>query len=732
MPKYSLHLLLILASLLPLSAQAAHWDLDLAGGLQVDWLNIVSLGVAVRTEKRDPSLVGKLDLDVNHDLCAPDDCLTLSSSRTDANDRYLAAPGAMAAISDDGNLNFDQWDIISAPLLWDSHLDVWGSNWSVHLGALFYYDHTNNTLQQYHPNEIVTPGPGPGVPVYRDMSDAYKDDLGLNIKLQEAYIDYSLPIGEDRYLDLRLGRQVYQWGNALVGISGTLNFINPADLNRAFQPGAQLKHVFLPVNMLSASMAITESLTLKGFYQLEWRSIGLPPRGSYLSFLDAGSKPFPNEGLTLPFSKAPNDPFQLGTPAHPLLALFSSTSFTALRIDNHEPSDMGQYGINLAYVADSLGQYGTRFGLYYANYHSRIPSVGVITPDASCARREGNPFNNDATNLVDLLVDCGVDLNATTIPSAVNAVLGALNTPSGTPPQRITTRDLLPLETTRYFLDYPEDIHLYGASFSTTVWNTIIQGELTYRPNQPVQVDLEDVLFAAFQPLFPRQTIQITDTPVTPGSAAVTLADSEVAIPNFLEAYRGLTPGEMPPNSYLRGYERLHIWKPTLDILKILGEGNFLGSDTLAILLEVSAEYIDDLPPITKLQFEGPGTNTSAGPGIADTGNGLLLNPITNGFDHYVTDFSWGYRLAILGTYNDWLLPGLTLRPFIVLTHDVSGVSAGVGENFLEGRKILVMSAFLGYGPYGLNVAQTIFSGGGDYNTLHDRNFFSLALSYQF
>ncbi|MFP3547983.1 DUF1302 family protein, partial [Rhizobium sp. SIMBA_035] len=42
----------------------------------------------------------------------------------------------------------------------------------------------------------------------------------------------------------------------------------------------------------------------------------------------------------------------------------------------------------------------------------------------------------------------------------------------------------------QYYLEYPEDIRLYGASFSTTLpTGTAWTGEISYRPNAPVQVN---------------------------------------------------------------------------------------------------------------------------------------------------------------------------------------------------------------------------------------------------
>ena len=53
-----------------------------------------------------------------------------------------------------------------------------------------------------------------------------------------------------------------------------------------------------------------------------------------------------------------------------------------------------------------------------------------------------------------------------------------------------------------YFVEYPEDIRLYGLSFSTTLpTGTAWSGEISYRPNAPVQLNSTDILFAGVRPL---------------------------------------------------------------------------------------------------------------------------------------------------------------------------------------------------------------------------------------
>jgi hypothetical protein len=512
-------------------------------------------------------------------------------------------------------------------------------------------------------------------------------------------------------------------------------------VNNLTRPGAHFDEVYLPTGMLTLKSDLSDTLNVEAFWQFEWRPVGLPPRGSYFSFFNAGNEVTHHEVISLPFAKAPLDPEQLGTPANSVLALVSETSYSARRAANVEPNDLGQYGV-ATYWRPSWSD-DAELGFYYARYHSRVPAASAYAADASCLRREGNAQGIDAGNLVDLISVCG-------IPGLHQA-------------------DAVPLDSARYFLEYPEGIHLYGLSFSSLFAGIAVRGELAYRPNLPVQVDLEDVLFAAFQPALPRQDIPLFDAAgtlaglltaaQTPGSLfnlaltglgnlpavlntlqtllsnpnllSTTVPGARTGIPDFVTAYRGGTPGEVEPGAYIRGYERLDVWQGSLALTRIFGNSRFLGTTNAALLFELTGILVPDLPPLDQLQFEGPGTFTHAGPGAADTGNALHINPVRN-VGGYVTEFSWGYRLGAILNYNDVFARGFNVRPLLVFTHDISGVSPGLGENFLEGRKLGVADVRLSYGRYELSLAQTFMMGGGARNTLGDRDFFTASFTVNF
>ena len=691
---------LVLATLAaPAAAYEKEFDGGLFDGWLMQWRNRASLGMAWRMQERQDRLIGKASL--NPDLCAPDNCIALTQDNTEPNERFLAAPGAMSSNTDDGDLNYNKGDVVSSGLKYTSKLDFGTTDYGIELGALFYYDPVNTDFRETHFNRIVEAGSGPGVRTKTDRPTEAEHQLGFDLELREANFYYFTDSWDEQPLEFRVGRQILTWGEAAVNVQGTLNFVNPPDANALARPGLELQDIYFPENMIVVRGPVRGTLSFEAFYQLEWRPYGFPARGSFFSFFDGGNEVTPNEYVVGPFGKTPEDPQQLGTPALPIAQLVTATSFSLQRAANNEPTDSGQYGIALYWLLDDYFDSPMSINFFHANYHSRLPSVSAYAANAGCHRREGNAQ--------------GIDAN--------NAATFALVCPFLTSAPGPDTFDALPLETGQYFLDYAKNIRLWGLSFDAEAFKLAIQGELVYRENQPVQVDLEDVLFTAFQPIFPRETIEL-------GVAA--LAASTRAIPTYLTAYRGGTPGEVAPNSYVRGYERFKTVHGTLGLTKITGASSWFGATEAVYLLEVSGNYIPDLPDLDELQLEGPGTHTHYSAGIADTGDALKINPISNGRKGYVTDFAYGYRFAGFLRYTDVMTPGLAIRPLVIFAHDVHGVAPGLAENFLEGRKVIVGNVQAQYRAWRADLIYSWFTGGGDAHVLRDRDAMGISISYEF
>jgi hypothetical protein len=509
-----------------------------------------------------------------------------------------------------------------------------------------------------------------------------RDRLGKNVVGLDGFVSAVFePMGKN--LRLRAGRQVISWGESTF-IPGGINVINPVDLSRLRIPGSELKEAFIPTTGVWGSQELTKATTVEGFYLTNWDKTRLDPRGSYFSNNDAVSDDGDRAIVTFGRRKDPHfplsNPIPLATPGAggPAQALYGpfdpAASVWAPRIADRNPSDSGQYGVAMRYFAHELNN--SEFAFYYLNYHSRTPIFSSFT---------GSPTTSTST-LTSIVT--GGPLNA-----AQNG-------------------------TARYFAEYPENIKLYGFSFNTAApAGVALQGEYSYRPNQPVQLSTAELILATLG--LPNT---ITGFTQIPGAAVGATAAALV-----------------PANTYLAGFQRLKMSQ--LQITGTKGWPNVLRSEQLVLVVEAGANYFHGLP--TNVKFSGPAAYLPATQfGAALTSGGSQQ---TEGF---LTQFSWGYRAVGRLEYANALYGG-TLAPRLAFTHDVSGV----GPNFNEGVKSASAGISWDYQRKWIVDAQyTAFFGGRKYcgtdvsgvpptqpasfcsnaNPLADRDFYSVSVSYSF
>lgn len=488
-----------------------------------------------------------------------------------------------------------------------------------------------------------------------DLTEAAQEKVGSDFKLLDAFLFHNFEIGDGANGSVRVGRQVVSWGESTF-IQNGINVINPIDVSKLRVAGAELKEAFLPVDSLWASVSLTENLSIEGVYLLEWEEIEPDAAGTYFSTND-----FATQGGTyvmLGFGTVPqpvNNPelfydvcqsgaagfgrTDTGLPA-PLVGAGCSAAFP--RAPNDNARDSGQYGLALRYFASELWE--TEFAFYYLKYHSRLPLISGIS------------ITSSATN------------------------------------------------TGRYFVEYPEDIDLYGLSWNTTLpYGVAFQGEVSYRPNTPLQIDDVELLFAGLTPL-----------------------NGLLPAPQ-LRFFSQL--GSFGPGQYIRGWDRHEVSQYQSTFTKVFGPGNWLGAEQIAMVGEIGATKVWDLPSPDVLRYQGDGTDTGGGPDIS---TGQLRNPVTQ-IDGFPTSFSWGYRLAARADYNNAFGSAFSLSPRVAFNHDVNGITPGPGGNFLEGRKsatIGVEGAYLS--TWSADLSYTAFFGAGNLNLIGDRDFLSFTVKYSF
>ncbi|MGV8050783.1 MAG: DUF1302 domain-containing protein [Anaerolineaceae bacterium] len=172
--------------------------------------------------------------------------------------------------SDDGNENFDQWDMINNRFSIIADLEIKRGNYGVFIRPRAFYDFvymghnandspaTNNNYQAGSINDV------------HDFDKEVERALGKSADILDlfAYGKWKLP-GE-RNLDLRVGRQVIQWGESLYIQGGIAGAQAHQDANLSAAPGVEIKEKLLPSEAVYAQVDITENVSFATYYQWKW------------------------------------------------------------------------------------------------------------------------------------------------------------------------------------------------------------------------------------------------------------------------------------------------------------------------------------------------------------------------------------------------------------------------------------------------------------------------------
>lgn len=649
-----------------------------------------------------------------------------------ANTAYLQYPGSFSPNGDQGDLNFDKGDLVHAvaKLLSEVNYSWHDYNFFVRGVAFFDAQYTGviGQFQDYRPDTTMQS-------LYADIRHDVKREIGVDYDLLDYNIGHIfMPF--DHAVAVKVGDQVLNWGESSLLALNSLNTINPPDARRLNMPGLDLKEAFRPIGMVTLDTDLIESVSLQGFYSYDWKPLVVDPVNTFFSQSDTLGDG--GQSAMLSFGKAPEDPgygipvdnrYVLGKrgfyrpidtcdPANPSscmdsLGLLGSTASRTVYRDAAEEKarepNGGDYGFALKTFLEDFNN-GTELAFYYANYDSRLPVVSAFAAHDGCL--------NTAADLA---------------PGAACGYQGPGQPANG-------AEDPIPVDTMRLIVEYPENIHLLGMSFNTTVGDYALSGEYAYRPNLPVQIDTVDLTYTALQPAFPA-----TDQTIAPG---VVIPGRQSAFPTFLTRYRGYNCTSdadcIQPNQYIAGYERLKVGQANLTVLRLIGGDNPLGASQMTMLLEMGMQRVFNMPSLGELQLEGTGSDThiSGGadgtPGIeppAVAGNARAntarQNPTANhDYKSYGTSESYGFRFINLNRWEDAFM-GINLETLAIIRDDVKGTSPGIGTNFSEGRKQYNLGLRFDYlSAWNGEVRYTWYMG--KHDGQRDRDNVFVTLGYQF
>ncbi len=500
--------------------------------------------------------------------------------------------------------------------------------------------------------------------LFKDISDSNRKEAAQSSGAQilDAFLYHNYYLGELPGT-VRIGRQVVSWGESTF-IGNSINSINPLDAAAFRRPGAEIKEGLIPVNMLYVSQSISDRLSMEAFYQLEWDQTIIDNCGTFF-------------GSDVAQDGCDNN-YHVGNPAiaplQPVAAAFGQgfdvtpEGVVLPRGGDRDARDSGQFGLALRWLGDA-----TEYGAYFMNYHSRTPIVSTQSATGVLGLAT-NPAFGPA--LAGALGRAGLCAS----PAACGAAASA------TAPGLLQS---VALGNGNYYLEYPEDIRLYGASFSTTLpTGTAWSGEISYRPNAPVQINTTDVTRSVLNPL----SLGLT------GAAASPVASAEGA-----------------DN---RGYNRKEITQIQTTFTHFIDQ--VLGAGRVTLVGEIGYAHVGGLESTSELRY-----GRDAIYGTPDDPAQLAAYG-TNGF---VTANSWGYRLRALADYSN-VFAGVNLTPNVSFSHDVDGY--GPNGLFNEGSKAVSVGVDAVYqNTYTASLSYTDFFGG-DFNTLVDRDFLAFSVGVNF
>ncbi|MGQ7817468.1 DUF1302 domain-containing protein [Metapseudomonas furukawaii] len=528
-----------------------------------------------------------------------------------------------SSTGDDSRLNFKKGETFSKIFKGIHDLELKYRDTGVFLRGKYWYD-----FELKDENRLFKP-----------ISDHNRKEgsQSSGAQLLDAFVYHNYAIG-DLPGSVRLGKQVVSWGESTF-IGNSINSINPIDVSAFRRPGAELKEGLIPVNMFYVSQSLTDQLSVEAFYQLEWDQTVLDNCGTFFASSDVAA-----DGCETGYT--------VGSPAiaplQPIAAAFgqgfevTSEGVILPRGGDRDARDTGQFGLAMRWLGDE-----TEYGAYFINYHSRTPTVGTTTASAA---------------------------TFAALPGIVNAANGIV------PGSGAGLAQSTLLGNGQYYLEYPEDIQLYGLSFSTTLpTGTAWNGEVSYRPNAPVQLNTTDLTLALLNPIA--------------GGLA--------------------SPIATVPGADNTGYKRKEITQAQTTLTHFIDQ--VMGADRLTLVGEVAVVHVGGLESTRELRYGRDSIYGAYG-----------FGGDTHGF---VTSTSWGYRARAVLDYGN-AIAGINLRPNLAWSHDVDGF--GPNGLFNEGAKALSIGVDADYqNTYTASLSYTDFFGG-HYNTLVDRDFLAVSFGVNF
>src|SRR3546814_16895686 len=103
----------------------------------------------------DPGVCGRVDANGTQRIHYQS-CQGLFREQTFPAAQLANAPGQFSINSDDGDLNYDRYDLVQAPFKITQDLSLTLGDWVLFVKGLYFYDAVNADFREYHPNRITS------------------------------------------------------------------------------------------------------------------------------------------------------------------------------------------------------------------------------------------------------------------------------------------------------------------------------------------------------------------------------------------------------------------------------------------------------------------------------------------------------------------------------------------------------------------------------------------------
>jgi hypothetical protein len=252
-------------------------------------------------------------------------------------------------IADEGTYSFDRGDTVASRFDVLTEIDVvYMKRFGARLSAAGWYDFAYGDDSKTNPNLPFTQIPSYINKKYSTYTNRFYQ--GPSGEILDAFVFAGFDLGSAP-TSVKVGSHTIYWGESLF-VNGNLHSVaysqNPLDLQKGFAtPGSEAKELFRPLNQISATSQITDTLSISAEYLLEWEGYRYPEGGTYLGPVDFVFNGPDRQFLSAALGFAAN-----GNPS--------------------EPKEYGEWGLAARWSPQWLD--GT-LGFYYRNYADKLPQT---------------------------------------------------------------------------------------------------------------------------------------------------------------------------------------------------------------------------------------------------------------------------------------------------------------------------------------------------------------------